>query len=76
MIQYLPFLGITIKVIIEDYLQCVSNYHLQIQFDPTLIHDQSFNFANRVFVEHNHLYHWHQMMPDEFNIDGQSFFSN
>ena len=59
------------KVIIEDYLQGVSNFHLKIEFDPTLIHESTFKFISRVFVEHNHIYHWHQMMPDEFNIDGK-----
>ena len=60
----------SIKIIIEEYLHSVSNLHLQVEFDPTLIHGKPFDYANRAFVEHNHLYHMHQMMPDEFNIDG------
>ena len=68
--QFFPFPGVSIKLIVEEYLQTVSNFQFKVEFDPTLLHDTSFNFDNRIFVEHNHLYHWHQMMPEEFNIDG------
>ena len=56
-----------------DYLAAITNFHLKFKFDPTVFHGEVFNYATRIFVEFNHLYHWHQLVPDEFVVDGKDF---
>ncbi|KAJ8300006.1 hypothetical protein KUTeg_021525 [Tegillarca granosa] len=66
----LIILGETIKIVIEDYVQHLSNYHFQLTFNPKLLFGELFQYQNRISVEFNHLYHWHPLMPSEFNISG------
>ncbi|XP_050414504.1 prostaglandin G/H synthase 2 [Patella vulgata] len=62
--------GETIKIVIEDYVQHLSNYHYKLSFNPELLFGEEFQYQNRITIEFNHLYHWHPLMPDEFNISG------
>lgn len=66
----LVVLGETIKIVIEDYVQHLANYNIQIKFKPTVLFGESFQYQNKINAEFNHLYHWHPLMPDEFNISG------
>ncbi|XP_071097198.1 prostaglandin G/H synthase 2-like [Haliotis cracherodii] len=63
-------LGETIKIVIEDYVQHLSNYNFELMFKPDLLFGESFQYQNRIAVEFNHLYHWHPLMPSEFNVSG------
>lgn len=63
--------GETIRIVIEDYVQHLSGYRLKLHFDPTLLFTSQFQYQNRISVEFNQLYHWHPLMPDSFQIDGQ-----
>ncbi|XP_076145075.1 prostaglandin G/H synthase 1 isoform X1 [Alosa pseudoharengus] len=63
-------IGETIRIVIEDYVQHLSGYLLQLKFDPELLFSSQFQYQNRIAVEFNHLYHWHPLMPDSFHIDG------
>ncbi|KAL5011733.1 hypothetical protein ScPMuIL_010284 [Solemya velum] len=69
----LVVLGETIKIVIEDYVQHLSNYHFRLSFKPHLLFGESFQFQNRISVEFNHLYHWHPLMPDTFNISATQY---
>ncbi|GAA6084167.1 prostaglandin G/H synthase 1 isoform X1, partial [Tachysurus ichikawai] len=60
----------TIRIVIEDYVQHLSGYHLQLKFDPTLIFSSKFQYQNRIALEFNQLYHWHPLMPNSFFIEG------
>ena len=62
--------GETIKIVIEDYVQHLSNYNYKLLFEPELLFDVPHQYSNRISVEFNHMYHWHPLMPDTFNISG------
>lgn len=62
--------GETIRIVIEDYVQHLSGYLLQLKFDPTLLFGSPFQYGNRIALEFSQLYHWHPLMPDSFLING------
>uniref|UniRef100_A0A8C5NDR5 Prostaglandin G/H synthase 1 n=1 Tax=Gouania willdenowi TaxID=441366 RepID=A0A8C5NDR5_GOUWI len=66
----LIIIGEIIIIIIEEYVQHLSGYHLKLKFDPSLLFSHRFQYSNRIALEFNHLYHWHPLMPDSFLIDG------
>lgn len=66
-------LGETIKIVIEDYVQHLSNYNYDFLFKPELLFHEQFQYQNRIALEFNHLYHWHPLMPDDFNIGGVNY---
>lgn len=65
--------GETIKIVIEEYVQQLSGYFLQLKFDPELLFGVQFQYQNRIAVEFNHLYHWHPLMPDSFKVGSQDY---
>ncbi|KAK5932108.1 hypothetical protein CgunFtcFv8_003840 [Champsocephalus gunnari] len=66
----LIIIGETINIIIEEYVQHLSGYLLDLKFDPTLLFNARFQYSNRIALEFCHIYHWHPLMPDSFLIDG------
>ncbi|KAF6327957.1 prostaglandin-endoperoxide synthase 1 [Rhinolophus ferrumequinum] len=66
----LILIGETIKIVIEEYVQQLSGYFLQLKFDPELLFSSQFQYRNRIALEFNQLYHWHPLMPDSFKIGG------
>ncbi|KAM9808154.1 prostaglandin G/H synthase 1-like [Neosynchiropus ocellatus] len=66
----LIIIGETIRIIVEEYVQQLSGYHLKLKFDPSLLFKSRFQYSNRIALEFSHLYHWHPLMPDSFHIDG------
>ncbi|KAM8743255.1 prostaglandin G/H synthase 1-like [Acanthopagrus schlegelii] len=66
----LIIIGETIKIVIEEYVQHLSGYRLQLKFDPSLLFNSNFQYSNRIALEFSQLYHWHPMMPDSFFING------
>ncbi|XP_059193984.1 prostaglandin G/H synthase 1 [Centropristis striata] len=66
----LIIIGEIINIIIEEYVQHLSGYHLSLKFDPALLFSERFQYSNRIALEFGHLYHWHPLMPDSFLIDG------
>ncbi|XP_072096493.1 prostaglandin G/H synthase 1-like [Mobula birostris] len=69
----LILIGETIKIVIEDYVQHLSGYHFSMQFNPELLFKEQFQYRNRIAVEFNHLYHWHPLMPDTFQVKGHDY---
>lgn len=69
----LILIGQTIKIVIEEYVQHLSGYHLKLKFDPELLFNQRFQYQNRIASEFNTLYHWHPLMPDTFHIQQQVY---
>lgn len=67
---YFIFQGETIRIVIEEYVQHLSGYLLQLKFDPTLLFNSQFQYGNRIALEFTQLYHWHPLMPDSFFIAG------
>ena len=70
LIFFFSLAGETIKIVIEDYVQHLSNYNYKLLFEPELLFDVPHQYSNRISVEFNHMYHWHPLMPDTFNISG------
>ncbi|XP_051907896.1 phosducin-like protein [Hippocampus zosterae] len=66
----LIIIGETIRIVIEEYVQHLSGYLLQLKFDPTLLFHAQFQYGNRIALEFSQLYHWHPLMPDSFHING------
>lgn len=66
----LIIIGETIRIVIEEYVQHLSGYFLQLKFDPTLLFNTNFQYGNRIALEFSQLYHWHPLMPDSFLING------
>lgn len=69
----LILIGETIKIVIEDYVQHLSGYNLQLKFDPELLFSQQFQYQNRITAEFNILYHWHSLLPDTFLIQDEEY---
>ncbi|XP_078082700.1 prostaglandin G/H synthase 1-like isoform X2 [Mustelus asterias] len=69
----LILIGETIKIVIEDYVQHLSGYNFKMTFNPELLFSEHFQYRNRISVEFNHLYHWHPLMPDSFNVKDHEF---
>uniref|UniRef100_H3CLU7 Prostaglandin G/H synthase 1 n=1 Tax=Tetraodon nigroviridis TaxID=99883 RepID=H3CLU7_TETNG len=66
----LIIIGETIKIVIEEYVQQLSGYLLDLKFDPAMLFNTQFQYGNRIALEFTQLYHWHPLMPDRFLIDG------
>nr|ALG96672.1 cyclooxygenase [Tubulanus polymorphus] len=63
----------TIKIVIEDYVQHLSAYKFRLDYDPALLHGAAVQYQNRIYLEFNHLYRWHPLMPDTFKINGEDY---
>ncbi|XP_011479871.1 prostaglandin G/H synthase 1 [Oryzias latipes] len=66
----LIIIGETIRIVVEEYVQHLSGYLLDLKFDPTLLFNSQFQYGNRIALEFSQLYHWHPLMPDSFHING------
>lgn len=51
----------------------MSGYFLQLKFDPELLFRAQFQYRNRIAIEFNHLYHWHPLMPNSFQVGSQEY---
>ena len=69
----LVMMGETLKIVIEDYVQHLSNYNYKLLFKPDLLFGEPFQYQNRIALEFNHLYHWHPLMPEVFNIGDTNY---
>ncbi|XP_047381285.1 prostaglandin G/H synthase 1 isoform X2 [Sciurus carolinensis] len=69
----LILIGETIKIVIEEYVQHLSGYFLQLKFDPEMLFRVQFQYQNRIALEFNQLYHWHPLMPDSFKLGSQEY---
>lgn len=67
---FLLLSGETIKIVIEEYVQQLSGYLLNLKFDPVMLFNTQFQYGNRISLEFSQLYHWHPLIPDSFLIDG------
>ncbi|KAA0201533.1 hypothetical protein HAZT_HAZT005424 [Hyalella azteca] len=61
--------GEIIKITVENYVQHLSQYKVNVKFRPHVVHNTRFQFHNRINVEFDHLYHWHQLVPDGITIN-------
>ena len=71
--EWLLTIGETIKLAVEFYVGHLSGYNFHLFYKPEILFDETFQYDNRIYVEFNHLYHWHQFMPETFNVAGDHY---
>ncbi|XP_039274782.2 prostaglandin G/H synthase 2-like [Styela clava] len=70
----LIIIGEILKVTVESYVQHFGGMHLQLTYEPNLLHETPMPWSsNRIHVEFNTVYHWHNMMPDYFKIGDKNY---
>ena len=59
---------ILIKIVVEDYINHISPYHLKLLADPTGFRNPRWYRQNWMAIEFNLLYRWHSLVPSSFRI--------
>ena len=67
------FVGITIKIVIEDYVQHISGYHFKLVYNPEVVFGQNLQYQNRISLEFNHAYHWHPLVPSVLKVEDTDY---
>jgi prostaglandin-endoperoxide synthase 2 len=62
---------ILIKIVVEEYINHISPYHLKLLADPTGFGNPRWYRQNWMSIEFNLLYRWHSLVPSSFRIDGR-----
>lgn len=61
-----------IKIVVEEYINHISPYHFQLLADPSVCWHADWNKPNWIPIEFNLLYRWHSLVPDYYEIAGQT----
>jgi prostaglandin-endoperoxide synthase 2 len=59
---------ILIKIVVEEYINHISPYHLKLLADPTGFRNPRWYRQNWMAIEFNLLYRWHSLVPSSFRI--------
>ena len=59
---------ILIKIVVEDYINHISPFHLKLLADPTGFGNPRWYRQNWMSIEFNLLYRWHSLVPSSFRI--------
>ena len=62
---------ILIKIVVEEYINHISPYHLRLLADPTGFRNPRWYRQNWMSIEFNLLYRWHSLVPSSFHIGGR-----
>ena len=62
---------ILIKIVVEEYINHISPYHLNLLADPTGFRNPRWYRQNWMAIEFNLLYRWHSLVPSRFVIGGR-----
>jgi prostaglandin-endoperoxide synthase 2 len=62
---------ILIKIVVEEYINHISPYHLKLLADPTGFRNPRWYRQNWMSIEFNLLYRWHSLVPVSFRIGGR-----
>ncbi len=60
-----------IKLVIEEYINHLSPFHLKLIADPTSFYKEAWYRQNWMTVEFNLLYRWHSLTPPKISLDGK-----
>eukprot|EP00111_Clytia_hemisphaerica_P016397 TCONS_00048548-protein len=66
-------IGITIKIVVEDYVQHISGYHFKLVYDPEVAFGKNLQYQNRISMEFNHAYHWHPLVPSVLTVEDSEY---
>ncbi len=61
---------------VQYYVGHLASYNFHLLYKPEVLFDETFQYDNRIYIEFNHLYHWHPLMPEKFVIDGTVYSIN
>jgi prostaglandin-endoperoxide synthase 2 len=61
-----------IKIVVEEYINHVSNAPFDFVADPSVAWDQKWNKPNWITTEFSLLYRWHSLIPDEVDWGGET----
>ncbi len=59
---------ILIKIVVEEYINHISPYHVKLLADPTGFRNPRWYRQNWMAIEFNLLYRWHSLVPSSFRI--------
>ena len=59
---------ILIRIVVEEYINHISPYHLKLLADPTGLRNPRWYRHNWMAIEFNLLYRWHSLVPASFRI--------
>jgi prostaglandin-endoperoxide synthase 2 len=59
---------ILIKIVVEEYINHISPYHLKLLADPTGFRNPRWYRQNWMAIEFNLLYRWHSLVPSRFVV--------
>jgi prostaglandin-endoperoxide synthase 2 len=59
---------ILIKIVVEEYINHISPYHVALLADPTAFRNPRWYRQNWMAIEFNLLYRWHSLVPSSFRI--------
>jgi prostaglandin-endoperoxide synthase 2 len=59
---------ILIKIVVEEYINHISPYHVRLLADPTRFRNPRWYRNNWMAIEFNLLYRWHSLVPSSFRI--------
>ena len=62
---------ILIKIVVEEYINHISPFHLKLLADPTGFRNPRWYRQNWMAIEFNLLYRWHSLVPSSFRIGGR-----
>ena len=62
---------ILIRIVVEEYINHISPYHLKLLADPTGFRNPRWYRQNWMAIEFNLLYRWHSLVPSSYRIGGQ-----
>ncbi|XP_068230958.1 prostaglandin G/H synthase 2-like [Palaemon carinicauda] len=65
--------GEVVKITLVDFVQHLSQYKLDLSFNPELLHETRFQFHNRIHAEFNHLFDWHPFVADYLLINNANY---
>ena len=58
---------ILIKIVVEEYINHISPYHLKLLADPTWFRNPRWYRQNWMAIEFNLFYRWHSLVPASFS---------
>ncbi|XP_064099544.1 prostaglandin G/H synthase 1-like isoform X1 [Macrobrachium nipponense] len=65
--------GEMVKITLEDFVQHLSQYKLDLSFNPELLHGTRFQFHNRIHAEFKYLFDWHPFVADYLLINEANY---
>ena len=60
----------TANIFVEDFVTSTYNFNIHLEFKPGTLKGRVFNFDNRIYAEYKQVLQWHQLIPDQVDVQG------